>query len=204
MPGPDHRDDATWVVVELTEAGEKGAEEGVLDANLRRALDVDHTHPFFLPYAILTRYGRKSVVNVIQGYAFVATGLPETTYLSLPTKTPFVRQVIHRRGSGGLSILTPVPDASVRDLRRRLRKMIAREIEVDARVQVVDGLHRGVVGSVLDVVGDDAIVLVDMRSLKAVRVFPRFSLRPAEGVLGFNVPSEIYPSYPDDEGKEGD
>jgi ribosomal protein L24 len=77
--------------------------------------------------------------------------------------------------------------------------MISREIEINSEVRVHDGLHRGLVGKVIDVHGDDAFVLIKMRTIETVRVFPRYSLRPADGVLGFDSPSDVYPNYLDQE-----
>jgi len=100
--------------------------------------------------------------------------------------------------SGVGRVLTPVPNKSVLDLQTRLRQMISREIEINSEVRVHDGLHRGLIGKVIDVHGDDAFVLIKMRTIETVRVFPRYSLRPADGILGFDSPSDIYPNYQDE------
>lgn len=191
----DQRDELTWVVLELTEVGERLAEEGGLESHLRAILNCDEEHPIFVPYTVIVRHRRRAVINVIEGYAFVATGLPDTQYLSLPNRSPNIKSVMHRVGAGKLAILTPAPNKSVQDLQNRLRQMISCEIELDSEVRVHEGLHKGLVGKVVEVHGDDAFVLVKMRTIEAIRVFPRYSLRPADGVLGFDSPSDIYPSY---------
>jgi hypothetical protein len=195
----DQRDDLTWVVLELTDAGERLAEEGGLDAHLRSVLDCPEDHPIFVPYTVIIRHKRRSVINVIEGYAFVATGLPDTTYFGLGNKSPNIKTVLSQNRSGVGRVLTPVPNRSVLDLQTRLRQMISREIEINSEVRVHDGLHRGLVGKVIDVHGDDAFVLIKMRTIETVRVFPRYSLRPADGVLGFDSPSDVYPNYLDQE-----
>jgi len=191
----DQRDDLTWVVVELTDAGERLAEEGGLESHLRSVLDCPDDHPIFVPYTVIVRHKRRSVINVIEGYAFIATGLPDTTYFGLHNKSPNVKTVLSQNRPGVIRVLTPVPNKSVLDLQTRLRQMISREIEINSEVRVHDGLHRGLTGKVIDIHGDDAFVLIKMRTIETIRVFPRYSLRPADGVLGFDSPSDIYPNY---------
>lgn len=191
----DERDATTWVVLELTEAGERLAEEGALDVHLRTILECPDNHPVFVPYTVITRHGRRSVINVIEGYAFVASGLPDLSYFSLPSKSPNIKSILHAQTSGRVKTLSTVPDRSVADLQQRLRRMISREIEIGSDVRVHDGLHRGLVGRVVDVHGEDAFVFVKMRTIETIRVFPRYTLRPADGILGFDSPSDVYPSY---------
>ena len=195
----DQRDDLTWVVIELTDAGERLAEEGGLEPHLRSVLDCPEDHPIFVPYTVIVRHKRRSVINVIEGYAFVATGLPDTTYFGLHNKSPNVKTVLSQNRSGVGRVLTPVPNKSVLDLQTRLRQMISREIEINSEVRVYDGLHRGLVGKVIDIYNDDAFILIKMRTIETIRVFPRYLLRPADGVLGFDSPSDVYPSYSDQE-----
>jgi hypothetical protein len=199
----DERDATTWVVLELTEVGERLAEEGHLESHLRAVLDCPEDHRVFVPYTVIIRHGRRSVINVIEGYAFVASGLPDTSYFSLPSKSPNIKSVLHVQSSGRLKTLSTVPDKSVMDLQQRLRKMISREIEIGSDVRIHEGLHRGLVGRVVDVHGEDAFVFIKMRTIETVRVFPRYALRPADGVLGFDSPSDIYPSYiPEGDGSD--
>ena len=201
----DQRDDLTWVVLELTETGERLAEEGLLERHLRKVLQCGPEHPVFVPYTVIVRHKRRSVINVIEGYAFVATGLPDTAYLRLPTRSPHIKKVMHRRGVDHFVTLTPVPNKSVLDLKVRLRKLISQDIEIGSDVRVHEGLHRGLVGQVVAVFESDAFVLIKMRTLETIRVFPRHTLRPSTGVLGFDAPSDIFPSEePPDEPDEPD
>lgn len=188
------------MVLELTDTGERLAEEGALERHLRKVLQCGPAHPVFVPYTVIVRHKRRSVINVIEGYAFVATGLQDVAYLRLPTRSPHIKTVMHRRSTAHIVTLTPVPDKSILDLKARLRKLISQDIEIGSDVRVHEGLHRGLVGQVVDVFENDAFVLIKMRTLETIRVFPRHTLRPATGVLGFDSPSEIHPSYdpPDD------
>ena len=55
----DNRDEITWVVYELTSAGERMAAEGQLEGYLRDVLDLDLDHPVFVPY-LSYRYGTRA------------------------------------------------------------------------------------------------------------------------------------------------
>jgi transcription antitermination factor NusG len=201
----DYRDDITWVVLELTPAGEKHAEEGLLEKSLRDLLEIDFSFPLFVPYATFVRNGRRSVLNVVEGYAFVASGLTDSTYLSLPVRSPYINAVLHRSSSGrNMPVLTTVPDKSIRSLKANLAKMISREIEEGSSVRVVEGFYVGFVGTVISFEGDNAHVLIDLRSLKAIKTLPKFFLRPTDGILGFDAQTEVYPAYPGEDGEEVD
>ncbi len=200
MREPDRRDDLTWIVAELTSLGERRAEAGLLDSSLREALGVDDNYPLFIPYVTFVRNGRRSVLNVIEGYVFIGSGLVESLYLSLPNKTPYISNVIHRANPKGLPVLSTVPDVSVKSLKDNLARMISREIEEGARVRVAEGLYIGLVGTVIGFQDEEnAFVLIDLRSLKALKTLPKFHLRPMDGLIGFEAPTEVFPAYPDED-----
>jgi hypothetical protein len=191
----DTRDDTTWVVIELTESGEGLAEEGSLDGHLRNVLDCGPDHPIFVPYTCITRHNRRVVINVIEGYAFIATGLQDHEYLSLVYKSNHVKSVMHRSSSGKIPVLTPVPDKSVKDLQHKLREMISKEVVIGTEVCVQEGMYKGLIGHVVETYDNEAIVFVSMRTIKALKSFPKYILRLCDNVLGFDSPSEVYPNY---------
>lgn len=200
MKEPDRRDEPTWVVVELTPQGEKRAIEGLLDRALRKTLGVDDTHPIFIPYATFVHNGRRSVLNVIEGYAFISSGLPDSAYLSLPSKTPYISSVMHRSNPRGSPVLNTVSESSVRSLKDNLSRMISKEIEEGSKVIVAEGFYIGLVGVVVGFAGEeDALVLIDLRSLKAVKKLPKFHLRPTEGLIGFDGPADYFPANEEEE-----
>jgi hypothetical protein len=200
MKEPDRRDEQTWVVLELTQAGEKHAEEGLLVESLRKTLKLEDSYPIFVPYATFIHKGRKSVLNVIEGYAFIASGLPDTSYLSLPSKTPYVNSVMHRANPKGLPVLSTVSDQSVKSLKDKLSRMISSELDEGAKVKVGEGLYVGLVGVVVGFPDEEnALVYIDLRSLQAVKLIPKFHLRPMEGLIGFEAPTEIFPSYEEED-----
>jgi transcription elongation factor len=77
--------------------------------------------------------------------------------------------------------------------------MISKEVVVGTEVCVQDGIYKGLIGQVVEVYDNEAIVFVSMRTIKALKSFPKYVLRLCEGVLGFDSPSDIYPNYDEEE-----
>ena len=77
----DSRDEITWVVLELTHAGEQKAIEGNLAEALSRELRLPRGHLIFVPSITQSKNERHpAVIQLIEGYAFVASGLPDAQY----------------------------------------------------------------------------------------------------------------------------
>ncbi len=174
----DFRDELTWVVLELTRLGEQKAEEGCLPGLLQNALKVGSDHSVFVPCVVYERDGARIVLNMMEGYVFIAAGLSESSYLALEHECPYIRQVLCHRQRGGVPVLSTIPDSNLDEIRGGLRKMIAVEIETGMQVEVVDGPYAGLSGNVVQLEGDNAHVYMEMRSLKAIRSIPRTVLRP--------------------------
>tara|TARA_Y100000034_G_scaffold132696_1_gene196308 strand:+ start:923 stop:1438 length:516 start_codon:yes stop_codon:yes gene_type:complete len=166
------------VVLELTRLGEQKAEEGCLPGLLQNALKVGADHQVFVPCVVYERDGARIVLNMMEGYVFIATGLAESSYMALEHECPYIRQVLSHRQQGGVAVLSTIPDSNLDEIRAGLRKMIAVEIETGMQVEVVDGPYAGLSGNVVQLEGDNAHVYMEMRSLKAIRSIPRTVLRP--------------------------
>jgi transcription antitermination factor NusG len=166
------------VVLELTRLGEQKAEEGCLPNLLRDALKVGSAHPVFVPCVVYERDGTRIVLNMMEGYVFIATGLSESVYIALEHDSPYIRQVLCHRQRGGVPVLSTIPDSNLDEIRGGLRKMIATDIKTGMQVDVVDGPYAGLSGNVVELQGDNAAVYMEMRSLKAIRSIPRTVLRP--------------------------
>jgi len=123
-----------------------------------------------------THKGVRSVLSVMEGYAFVASSVDDSFFHRLRS-TPYVRRLL-TRGTGIRKVAETIPDANIRDLRHRLNEMIGAEIVEDMEVRVVDGPLVGIVGKVVEIYDNQASVLVEMRSLYAIKDFPRFFLHP--------------------------
>ena len=172
----DLRDSTTWVAIELTRHGEKLVEEGTLAKHLRRGLDVEDDWPVFIPARIYEKKGRSVTIHLMEGYAFVATGLDEVRYFRLE-QTKIVAQVLsERKGAQEIRVLSTITDSRVTELRRQLNEEVAADIVPGMTVLVTDGIYSKLEGTVLDIEGDYAIVRFELRSLKVISKVPKVFL----------------------------
>jgi transcription antitermination factor NusG len=134
-------------------------------------------HEVFIPYLSYSYDGRGTVFNVMEGYAFVASGLDDRMYLDIVHSSPYLKGVLHSQGSGSLVLLT-VPNSNVLDLKDRLSKMVAVEIQEGMEVEITRGICQGLSGKVVGLEEDVAHILISLRTLKTIRTIPRFALLP--------------------------
>lgn len=172
----DVRDEITWVVLELTPQGERLAEDGQLADALRDVAKLESDYPVFVPYLSYVHEGTRSLFSVMEGYAFMASGL-DRDEMDLILRSMYVRKFLSRRLSTRVSYET-LPNRKIEDLRQSLREIVAVEIICGMDVVVEDGPLCGIKGKVVGVTDTHADLLVEMRSLRAIRHLPRFILRP--------------------------
>lgn len=177
MAGGDQRDARNWVVLELTHAGQQKVEEGVLAGLLRTALRVDSEYPIFIPVITYVDAGSRVSMYWAEGYVFVASGLPESSYLNLERTKLYVKSVLTTR-QNGMRVLSVVSDAKVREIRTQLASKIASDVVAGMQVCVNDGMFNNLEGEVLCVEGEDAHVRITMRSLDLIAKIPRIFLTP--------------------------
>lgn len=192
----DQRDGRTWVVIELTRAGEQLKEEGTLAAMLTDALGAPRDFPVFVPAIIYTRGGRRVVIHLMEGYVFVASGLMETAYFALERTCPYVRQVLATPGLSGLRALSVIPEQTVTEMRQKLRDQVATDIVVGMRIRITEGIYARLEGDVLDMEEDEAHVRILLRSLDLIVRVPKVLLDPLDGNV--EPVEDFSDAYPDD------
>jgi hypothetical protein len=172
----DARDETTWLVLELTPQGESAATDGLLEGLLRDHGGLPPEHPVFIPLVVCVHKGVRSVLSVMEGYAFVASGVDDSFFRRL-RPSPYVRRIMSR-GTGIRKIAETISDTDISILRKNLNMMVGAEISEGMKVRVIDGPLVGITGKVVELHGEKAFVHVAMRSLYAIRYFPRFFLHP--------------------------
>jgi transcription antitermination factor NusG len=175
--GTDQRDALNWVVLELTRTGEVKAEEGLLEGLLREALKSESEHPIFIPSMSYQNGGRRVTVALMEGYAFIASGLTEMTYFGLEN-SPYVRRVLSTRTPNGMRALSVIPDSRVQEMRVQLAQQVSSDIMEGMRVTVTDGVYNRLDGEVVQIDGDSARVRFVLRSLDLIAPVPRVFLTP--------------------------
>lgn len=174
----DQRDGITWVVLELTRQGEKLVEEGTLAVTLRKTLGVAETWPVFVPARVFVKKGKRITVHLMEGYAFVASGLDEILYFRLE-QSKYVELVISSRGMHGIRQLDTLSDKEIRGLRKQLSKEVAADITPGMKVVVTEGIYSKLEGIVLDTEDDHAVVHFELRSIKVISKVPKVFLETA-------------------------
>lgn len=176
----DKRDERTWVVIELSRAGEQHAEAGLLVPSLREALSVGPDYPIFVPSVIFERDGNRTTIHLMEGYVFVAAGLTETAYFNLERSCSYVRQVLSIDSPSGIRTLSTIPDSAVREMRRQLQEHVATDLEVGMQVLVTQGLYEGLEAEIKAIEGDQATVLFVLRSIEIIDAVPKVFLDPLD------------------------
>lgn len=178
----DQRDSPTWVAIELTRQGEEKVQDGSLADTLRADLGVSKDFEIFVPAATYPRGHRRVTLLLMEGYVFVATGLPETRYFALEDR-PYIGQVMSTVGGHHrMRTVTSIPDRVVADLRHQLRKMVTANLPLGTRVRVLDGAYRNLEGIVRGTDDEHAFVEICLRSLELVATIPSVLLEALEPV----------------------
>jgi len=177
----DQRDERSWVAIELARPGELYAIEGTLDQHLRRDLKVEEDHPIFVPVALFRREGRITPIHLMEGYAFVGSGLDDVVYFSLEQQI-YINQVMSTRsGKHKFRYLSVISNSQVEAMQLKLREMVSAEIPLASHVRILDGPYRGLEGGVLGLDDDNGFVHITLRSLDVVATIPRIFLEEVEG-----------------------
>lgn len=160
--------------------GEAKVEDGVLEDTLRADLGIGPDFPIFIPAITYTKGKRKFTIQLMEGYVFVATGLPETAYFDLERK-PYVNQVMSSNsGPHKIRVLSTIPDKKIEELRRQFKELVSSDIEIHDKVRVIEGTYRMLEGEVLGKDGEDAFVEIELRSLRVIATVPLVFLESTE------------------------
>ena len=178
----DRRDALTWVVLELSPQGEDRLEDGTLDQSIRSDLGVDSKFPIFIPATTYQKGNKTITLRLMEGYVFVASGLPETSYFALEQR-PYVEQIMSTRpGPYKMRVLSTVPDARVGDLKNQLQEMLSSDIALYDKVTVIDGSYKSLEGVVMGIEKDKAFVKINLRSMEVIATIPLMFLEVTEPV----------------------
>lgn len=177
----DQRDAITWVAIELTKMGELKVEDGSLKGALLRDLEADPSFPVFIPSATYKKGGRTITVHLMEGYCFVASGLPEVRYFKLE-KQPYIESVMSTlSGPHRMRTISVIPNRDIERLKRQFQEQLASDIVEGAWVKVVQGKFKGLEGRVLTLIDDRyAWVQFKLRSLHRISPLPRVFLESTE------------------------
>lgn len=172
----DTRDDLTWVALELSRQGEIKVMGGDLETTLRRFLRVGEDHQIFVPATSYRRGDRVVTLQLMEGYAFIASGLDEVEYFALE-RSGYVTQVMSSPGPSGIRALHTIPQHSIDDMRRKLRGLSMLDVSPGDQVRVVEGKYAKLQMEVL-YVEEEYVILqtTGLRSLSVITRLPKLFL----------------------------
>lgn len=178
----DTRDDLTWVVMELTSPfGESKMADGSLEDALRRDLRIDSEFPVFVPATSYHRGGEVHTTQLMTSYVFVATGLPEASYIRLESSTGYIKQVMKVAGENGLPVLSVIPNRSVTEMKEKLRCQNVIDLQPYDLVRVLEGKYANLNACVLCADDDDqqyaTVRILELKSRCIISRVPRPFLR---------------------------
>lgn len=172
----DGRDQRTWIAVELSKIGESQVDSPIFQQFIRdELLKAPSEHPVFVPVFTHTRANRTVTYRLMEGYVFVASGLPEVAYFRMENH-PYVESVVSVTDERKMRVLATIPDRQIEDLKAKLRGMTNADIEVGSRVRVDEGVYSGIEAVVEDSWDDYVVVSVSLRSLRLVTSVPKVSV----------------------------
>jgi transcription antitermination factor NusG len=125
---------------------------------------------------IFKKNGHVIPIHLMEGYAFVATGLDEVAYFALEEQ-PYINRVMSTlQGPHNMRCLSVLSNAQIKAMRSKLRKLISAEIPLQAQVDILDGTYGGLDGTVIGLDDENAYVRISLRSLDVVATIPRVFL----------------------------
>jgi len=179
------------VVLELTHAGEQKAIEGNLAEALSRELRLPRGHLIFVPSITQSKNERHpAVIQLIEGYAFVASGLPDAQYFAAEGKH-HIKRVLSMTGPKGMRVLSVIPDSRIKSMIRKFRDMVYSDVTTGETVKIVSGKYSKMEGEIVELLNDGQIaVRIKLRSIDIVTLVAR-------SMLGVPGEPEGPPSSPD-------
>lgn len=170
--------------------------DGTLAAAIQHDLGVQKDFPIFIPYAPYTK-NVKNVSVLIEGYAFVATGLSETRYFALENKQ-LVSKVLSSKGPHGIRVLHTIANHRVVEMQRQLRQLVSSDVEEGMVVRITGGCYARIEGTVVDVYEDKVAIRIPLRSIDVIAVVSKshLNLNPDEDdSVGQLDPDADFDSY---------
>jgi hypothetical protein len=176
----DQRDKPRWVAIEINNLGEEKIKDGTLEQALRKELKVGLDHPIFIPAKRVVKGQKPLTLFFMEGYVFVASGLPETSYFALERESvPYVDRVLSVEvGDYNIRTLNTIPDSEIQKLKKNFEDMLTESIDTNSYAKVVGGIYNNAIVKVLGIYDkENILVLLELRSYHKIMVLPRASLQ---------------------------
>ena len=153
-----------WVILELTNMGEKEDPEDLVSL-LRNDMG-DKDVEVFIPSTSFYRRDNCVTICLMEGYIFLESGESAAFYFDLES-SPYIQRVLTRDEPHGRFIVY-VPEQEIKDLKSRLRKQAFRDFGEGDKVEIIEGAYENLEGTVIDFNPETDQALVDIKELVSI------------------------------------
>jgi transcription antitermination factor NusG len=167
----DVRDQKTWAIVELSRLGEQKVENGTLEILVRQDLQLPDDVPIFIPARTYRRDSNVYTLYLLSGYIFIGSVVEDVLLYRLEN-LPYISQVISHKNNNGLRVLKTLPNSEIEKMRQELRSSIVQDFPEGSHVNIVDGMYRNFDGKLMQIIDNNAVVHLQLRTLEAMAVIP--------------------------------
>jgi len=164
--------------VELTPLGEIRVEDDSLARALRADLHVGSDFPVFIPATTYIRGHRRTTIRLLEGYAFVGSGLPDTMYFQLENRSYVERVMSVQTGPYKIRTISTIPNISIESLRKQLQDELGSIVAVGDRIRITEGSYKALEGLVQGRDEENAYIQIELRSMKIVATIPLAFIEP--------------------------
>lgn len=163
-----------WVVLSLTPQGEDEDPDVLRKALCRLMKGAE----IFIPASIYTVGDSRVVHKLIDNYVFVKRTFSDAFFLKLED-TRYIASILTYPNSHGAREISCVKELDIAKMRRQLFVETEQGIEIGDQVEVMSGPYKGIFGSVVEEIPENASVQVyiSLRSKQALVTLPRSFLR---------------------------
>lgn len=159
-----------WVILELSNQGEKELPE-----DLKRSLEkmASKEVEIFVPSRSFYRRENAKTICVLEGYIFMRAGYSPGFYFEFEN-SPFIAKVLAEERTKG-RYLQYLDDDNIQQLRAKLDVVSIREVELEDRVKIIEGVYsdmEGVVKWMDDEKTEAAIEILGLKSLNTYVTVP--------------------------------
>lgn len=165
-----------WVVVELSNQGEKELEE--IPNTLKDLLDPAKTE-VFIPIFWSEESLCKEKFHLFDGYVFCKSDCAEEAFFAIED-APHFRSILTSMQEG-IRQIEYVPDSKIKSLKKQLFRLTAKNVDEGDLVEILDGTCKSLRGEVLNREGQ--IVLVSISDLKSTNLLIEVPLASLKKVV---------------------
>ena len=181
---PLMRRSISWVVMQTSPKGEEEAKLGVLAKRLSSLSNIN-TQDIYVP---ILRGGSIRATFLIEGYIFVKSGYPSTSYWDLARSIYIEKMISQYDNSSDMISISTISDRNLKEMIAEAYKL-GGNYKVGDKVEIVDGDFKGCTGVVQTIIKEDDdingggfyTVLLNLRSAEVIVTVDVFSLGDQDG-----------------------